>query len=511
MAAAKADKSAGQGEVSNCVANLIHAFTDGLNVFKRLRERRRKRKSKHKERDGAASGAELQLSNSLRKGPMELKERYESCYSDRGEKFAKGDEPEKRKRSSSRQRSHGPTATRVSVRGSTQTQLAMVRPRNTRKGSTSSSSSTSWSKTASSGVDSPYITPPRSPPLPQYSAKDPFPLQKAPADKNNNLPIKKTAGTVDATRPTTWPQRKAVKKVPFANTMPTPQEYFAMKELPPHLPPPFANMPTALTTGIPRRRTDKPTPSTYTFASDSTKLGEIPQRNWTVPWNYDEAERMNAEAAVKGYPVATPVEQKAKTRKGLRSLFKKGGAGAAGSSAAYHLVQHAQDAGIPVEIEVYERDAHIGGRSTTIHPWSDPEQAVELGASIFVEVNHILVNASKKFNLQTSSKERLDGNAPEVGIWNGKELVFTMNEGGWWDLAKLFWRYGYAPVKANGLMRETVGRFMKMYEKPIFPWKSLSEVIQLVGLTEVTGLTGEQYLRNNGVADKFANEIVQAR
>jgi prenylcysteine oxidase/farnesylcysteine lyase len=145
-----------------------------------------------------------------------------------------------------------------------------------------------------------------------------------------------------------------------------------------------------------------------------------------------------------------------------------------------------------------------------VNPWSDPAQTVELGASIFVDVNLILVNATKAFNLSTKTRENLLAKIPEVGIWNGKELVFTMNEGGWWDLAKLFWRYGYAPVKANNLMRETVGKFLQMYERPIFPWKSLSDVVQLVGLTEVTGLTGEQYLQNKGIAPKFANEIVQA-
>jgi hypothetical protein len=88
----QAEKRAGDGEVAGCVSNLIHAFTDGLNVFKRLRERRRKRKTKHKEREPVAPSApELQLSNSLRKGPSELREKYESCYGDKGEKFAKGD------------------------------------------------------------------------------------------------------------------------------------------------------------------------------------------------------------------------------------------------------------------------------------------------------------------------------------------------------------------------------------------------------------------------------------
>ncbi|KAJ4348247.1 uncharacterized protein N0V89_009619 [Didymosphaeria variabile] len=399
---AQAGKSAGDGEVASCVSNLIHAFTDGLNVFKRLRERRRKRRSKHKDRDlGAPSGAELQLSTSLRKGPLELSEKYASCYGDKGDKFAKGDaiahaslvetlikfntglvsiiasflhqdskhndlhldyksltslsdisrreavdslnqlyqrlsqsqlqlhgrpisrtDSEKKRRSSSRQRSQGPTVARVSVKASgssNQTQLAMVRPRNARKGSMSSSS-TGSSKAPSMSVTSPYTSPPRSP-LPEYSPNDPFPPQKAPAVKSNGATSKKPMLSIDTGRPTTWPQPKLTKAAPFTNPLPTPPEYFTMQTLPPHHSLPFSKAQQ----NVPRRRTDNPTPSTYTFASDSTKLGEIPQRNWTVPFNYEEAERLNSEAALKGHPIVkASADQKTKTRKGLRSLFKKG-------------------------------------------------------------------------------------------------------------------------------------------------------------------------------------------
>lgn len=81
-----------EGDVSSCVAKLIHAFTDGLNIFKRLRERRRRKKAK-KSRDKAEKddGGELQLSKSLRRGPKELQARYVKCYTQKGESFAKGD------------------------------------------------------------------------------------------------------------------------------------------------------------------------------------------------------------------------------------------------------------------------------------------------------------------------------------------------------------------------------------------------------------------------------------
>ena len=164
-------------------------------------------------------------------------------------------------------------------------------------------------------------------------------------------------------------------------------------------------------------------------------------------------------------------------------------------------------------IDVYERDTHVGGRSTTINAWNDAQFPVELGASIFVAVNHILANASRDFGLRAATRSVHDSAAmPDLGIWDGSQFVFTMaKEDGWWDFAKLFWRYGYAPVKANSLMKETVGKFLDMYEAPVFPWKSLTQAVMEVGLVEATGVTGEQYLKHKGVGDLFARDIIQAR
>ncbi|PSN62596.1 prenylcysteine oxidase-like protein 1 precursor [Corynespora cassiicola Philippines] len=187
------------------------------------------------------------------------------------------------------------------------------------------------------------------------------------------------------------------------------------------------------------------------------------------------------------------------------------GAGAGGSSAAYHLSQNAKEAGIPADIHVFERSARVGGRCTTVNAWNDPTTPVELGASIFVEVNHILVEAAKTFNLSADSKETTVEGVPDLGVWNGHEFVVITESGdSWWDKAKLLWRYGWAPIKTNRLMKETVGKFLKMYEAPLFPWKSLTEVTETVGLTGTFSSTGEQFLKQGGIGDLFATEIIQA-
>ena len=123
-----------------------------------------------------------------------------------------------------------------------------------------------------------------------------------------------------------------------------------------------------------------------------------------------------------------------------------------------------------------------------------------------------MVSAMKHFNLSPASHDIAAQLAlPDLGVWNGKEFVLvTTSEDGWWDKARLLWRYGTAPLWTNRLMKDAVGRFLRMYEEPVFPWKSLSEVVEEVGLLGVTGVTGEQYLKKNGVGDVFSREVIQA-
>jgi len=187
------------------------------------------------------------------------------------------------------------------------------------------------------------------------------------------------------------------------------------------------------------------------------------------------------------------------------------GAGAGGASAAYYLSQNAQNLSIPTKITVYERNDFIGGRSTTVNAWNTPSYPIELGASIFVQVNHILSSAAKTFNLSHSSSTLNIADLPELGVWDGTEfLLVTSSEDGWWDKAKLLWRYGLAPIKTNRLMKGVVGKFERMYEEPVFPWRSLSAVVREVGLGEVVGQTGEQFLKAAGIGDRFSQEVIQA-
>ncbi|KAL9101960.1 MAG: hypothetical protein Q9163_002848 [Psora crenata] len=192
------------------------------------------------------------------------------------------------------------------------------------------------------------------------------------------------------------------------------------------------------------------------------------------------------------------------------------GAGSAGSSAAYYIRRFTQGCS-RINLTVYERNPYIGGRSITVNAYGDPSEPVELGASIFVKVNHNLFSAVERFGLSTRDKKGRDEQGNELpdtlGVYDGEDWVFRAGDditGGWWLTAKLLWQYGMAPIRTRNLMKRTVGKFLKMYEAPIFPFRDLSQAVYDVGLTDTTALTGEQLLRRNSIGEAFGTNIIQA-
>lgn len=173
----------------------------------------------------------------------------------------------------------------------------------------------------------------------------------------------------------------------------------------------------------------------------------------------------------------------------------------------------ASKAGIPLNITIYERASYIGGRSTTVNAFEDPAYPIELGASIFVQVNANLLNASRDLGLSVRSADygRPKETDESIGIWDGTQLVFTLkNDSSWWNIGRLFWRYGLAPLRTQNLMKNIVGRFLRLYEEPIFPFQSLTEAAAEVDLLDATSTTGAYFIEKNKIGKLFASDIIQA-
>lgn len=186
------------------------------------------------------------------------------------------------------------------------------------------------------------------------------------------------------------------------------------------------------------------------------------------------------------------------------------GAGSGGASTAYYLNRFKHPCS-RVNITVYERSSYVGGRSTTVDVYGDPLEPVELGASIFVELNKNLFSAAREFGLATQGfKPKIKDLPNTLGVYDGKDWVFMGSESGWWTTAKILWKYGLAPIRTQQLVKKTIGAFLKMYDEPHFPFKDLSQTVYNVDLTQATAATGEQFLLASGITGQFGTDIVQA-
>jgi hypothetical protein len=75
--------------VASCVLSIVGSFSNGLDVFKKLKEKRaRRRKSK---KTDPVDGEEVRLSRSLRRGQEDIGREYQNNVFTVGDQFAVGD------------------------------------------------------------------------------------------------------------------------------------------------------------------------------------------------------------------------------------------------------------------------------------------------------------------------------------------------------------------------------------------------------------------------------------
>ncbi|TFY56537.1 hypothetical protein EVG20_g8889 [Dentipellis fragilis] len=152
--------------------------------------------------------------------------------------------------------------------------------------------------------------------------------------------------------------------------------------------------------------------------------------------------------------------------------------------------------------------------STTVQPYDDlTYEPVELGASVFVEINKNLWRATNEFNL---SRKNFEEDSGETGFWDGEDFVFKMGTvggtiGSWFDSLKVIWRYGYtAPTKAQRLVKQMTDKFVGLYAPSTPSWTNLTTLTEDLGWTELLAQTGGEYFQSNGVSKKFTYELIEA-
>lgn len=187
------------------------------------------------------------------------------------------------------------------------------------------------------------------------------------------------------------------------------------------------------------------------------------------------------------------------------------GAGAGGSSAAFWIAKAKERFGLDVEVDVFERNDYIGGRSTVVYPYNDTElEPIELGASIFVRINKNLWRATEEFGLERIS---FGDDGDVMGLWDGKDVILTTGGGygGWWDTLKIIWRYGLqAPRRTEALVKTMADKFLYLYGSSAPRFDNLTGLADTLDWTPVIAQTAAEYLEAQGVDRRFTHELVDA-
>ncbi|CAO3619837.1 unnamed protein product [Cunninghamella blakesleeana] len=200
------------------------------------------------------------------------------------------------------------------------------------------------------------------------------------------------------------------------------------------------------------------------------------------------------------HPSQTVFQGKGTTSKKIAII----GGGASGSSTAMFL-SNTIGKSIPIDITVFEKNNYIGGRSTTVRIKDDPNLGeIELGASIFVEVNYNMMNATKKFSLDL--KKHTD--ETKLGIWDGDSFIFEESGNQYWDMLKILWRYGRSPLKFNSHKNSILEKFLQVYQKDLASFTTLDDIINRLDLDDLVNQTATKYYIDS-LGDKFVYEMLQ--
>lgn len=104
--------------------------------------------------------------------------------------------------------------------------------------------------------------------------------------------------------------------------------------------------------------------------------------------------------------------------------------------------------------------------------------------------------------------------AQGMAIWDGEDFVYKESSGyGWWNMAKLFWRYGYSPLTVKNTVTETVAKFTELYS-PSFqkdgPYETVEAFATGLNLQTLAHNTTKEYLKSLNVNELFIRELVAA-
>eukprot|EP00111_Clytia_hemisphaerica_P007351 TCONS_00021385-protein len=180
------------------------------------------------------------------------------------------------------------------------------------------------------------------------------------------------------------------------------------------------------------------------------------------------------------------------------------GTGIGGASATHFLRKLL---GNEVQIDVFEKNDHLGGR---MHAIDVNGEQIESGGTIIHSSNRYMVDFAKDLEMDTN----IATDDAKLGIYNGKEFVFLQSSWKWLNVAKLIWRYGpFSLRNMDSALTRMLNDFVKIYDiqESEQAFRTVPEMLNALGgdhFVELTKNTSTQALKDEGVGDTLIQELI---
>jgi len=179
------------------------------------------------------------------------------------------------------------------------------------------------------------------------------------------------------------------------------------------------------------------------------------------------------------------------------------GAGIGGSSAAYYLLKNRN-----VSVDIYEKRSRVGGRVFSQEIFN---KTTDLGASFLIEENELINSLIKDLNVTVKIAE--DDSNMSLGIFKNKSILLTLGNSDIINMLKVVWRYGFlSPLRANKLIKDQLLKFKNVYHliNSKNTSNSLHEFLMKTEMDTLFTTNIGEFLKQNGVSDKYIDEIYNA-
>ncbi|CAK4077503.1 unnamed protein product [Aphanomyces euteiches] len=186
------------------------------------------------------------------------------------------------------------------------------------------------------------------------------------------------------------------------------------------------------------------------------------------------------------------------------------GSGVGGSSTAFRLRQLLEQGGAKdtTEIHVFEQTGIVGGR---VAVFDHHGQTIEAGGTVFLTNNRYMMEYADLLDLPLRKPGDLLAANPQMGIFNGEEILFETNANSWYTTLKLLWRYGPFSLNAfQRIVKHLVDQFNRIYDIQLkgHAFTDPVDLLHAIKLYDLTQTTLEQVLLKGGVSPKLINELL---